>query len=254
MNSITSVRGVRHKFRSLIDVHPALYLPLCRVRPKTRHITVSKNTELVIEGFPRSGNTFAVAAFTLAQGRPVKLARHLHAPAQVIAAVRRGIPTCVLIRRPKEAVLSLMVRVPHISVEQALKDYVRFYSSISRYRAGFVIGQFDEVTKNFSSVIKRINAHFGTKFRVFEHTEDNVKTVFQIVEEMDKEDTGRKSVQEGTVARPSEERDILKASLRSRFENRKAKRLLARAEQVYNQYVTMVGGYEGVTGGRQPDS
>ena len=118
---------IRHKLRSLIDTHPIVYLPLRRVRSKTRHIIVSKDTEIVIEGFPRSVNTFAVVAFTFAQGRPVKIARHLHAPAQVIAAVRREIPCIVLIRKPRDAVLSLLVRAPHISADQALKDYIRFY-------------------------------------------------------------------------------------------------------------------------------
>lgn len=91
------------------------------------------NTELVIEGFPRSGNTFAGAAFTVVQGRPVTLGRHMHRPAQVIAAARRGLPTLVFIRRPSDAVLSLVIRHPHISIAKALNDYIRFYTAIMPY-------------------------------------------------------------------------------------------------------------------------
>jgi len=133
----------RHMLRSLIDRHPRIYVPLCQARPKTRQIAISKDTEIVIEGFPRSANTIAVTPFTFAQERPVKIARHLHAPARVIAAVRRGIPCIVLIHKPLDAFLSLPVRAPHISAEQALKDYIRFYSSVAAYRNKIIVGRFE---------------------------------------------------------------------------------------------------------------
>ena len=45
-----------------------------------KRMLYSKETELVIEGFPRSANTFAVLAFDYAQPDDVKLAHQLHAP------------------------------------------------------------------------------------------------------------------------------------------------------------------------------
>jgi hypothetical protein len=47
------------------------------------------------------------------------IAHHLHAPAQVIRAARWWILTPVLMRRPRDAVLSLVIRDP-ASVDQAL--------------------------------------------------------------------------------------------------------------------------------------
>jgi len=240
-----SLLRYRHAVRSLIDRYPSIYLPICRVRPKTRQVTVSKDTEIVIEGFPRSANTFAVAAFTFAQGRPVKIARHLHAPAQVIVAVRRGIPCIVLIRNPRDAVLSLLVRAPHISAEQALKDYIRFYRSVAPYRDKFVVGRFEEVTTDFGEVIRRVNARFGTNFRPFEHTDENLQKVFQIVGEMDKQDTGLSEVKEETVARPSAHRERLKSMAEAKLETPKARRLLLEAEEVYR---TFIEGSERVVG------
>jgi len=227
----------RHKLRSLIDTHPTIYLPVCWIRPKTRQITVSKDTEIVIEGFPRSANTFAVAAFTFAQELPVKIARHLHAPAQVIVAARRGIPCIVLIRKPRDAVLSLLVRAPHISAEQALKDYIRFYSSVAPYCDKYVVGRFEEVTTDFGEVIRWVNAHFGTNFKLFEHSDENLRKVFQIVEEMDKQDTGLREVKEQTVARPSPHREIVKNAAEAKLETLKARRLLLKAEKVYRMFV-----------------
>lgn len=232
-----SLLKYRHIVRLMIDRYPSIYLTLCRIRPKTRQITVFKDTEIVIEGFPRSANTFAVAAFTFAQERPVKVARHLHAPAQVIAAVRRGIPCIVLIRNPRDAILSLLVRAPHISAEQTLKDYISFYGSIAPYRDKFVVGRFEEVTRNFGEVIRRVSAHFGTNFKSFEHTQQNVQKVFQIVDEMDKQDTGLNEVKEETVARPSAYREKMKSGAEAKLETPKARRLLLEAEEVYRMFI-----------------
>ncbi len=50
--------------------------------------------------------TFAVYALQLSQGRPVRLAHHWHARAQLIEAAHRKIPALLVIRRPEEAILS----------------------------------------------------------------------------------------------------------------------------------------------------
>lgn len=195
----------------------------------------------MIEGYPRSANTFAVAAFSFAQGRPVKIARHLHAPAHVIAGVKKGIPTLVLIRQPEQAVLSLLVRAPHITPKQALKDYIRFYRSILSYRKGYVLATFEEVTRDFGQVIQRINARFGTNFKVFKHTDENIKKVFQIVEEMDKQDTGLPQVKEETVARPSPKREKLKALMKEKLKQPGVRELLQEAQELYQMLVSGEG-------------
>ncbi len=232
----TWFRRVRHALKTRIDRHPGLYLAFSRLRPRTRDLVVSPDTEIVIEGFPRSANTFAVAAFTLAQGRPVKIARHLHAPAQVIAGVRMGIPTLVLIRHPRDAVLSLLVRAPHLSVAQALRDYIHFYTALQPYLGRFVIGLFEEVTTDFGRVIERINAHYGTRFRPFEPTEENLRRVFALVEQMDRENTGRPVVQEATVARPSREREQWKQALAQTLAAPETQPLLEKAEGIYQTF------------------
>jgi len=94
---------------SRLDCSTALF-PLQTAARGHRARAVDRATELVIEGFARSGNTFAVAAFSLAQPRPVRLAHHLHAPAQVLLAARMGIPCIVLVRDPVDAVASRLIR------------------------------------------------------------------------------------------------------------------------------------------------
>ncbi len=135
----------------------------------------------MIEGFPRSGNDFAVTAFQLAQPRPVKTADHVHAAAQIKRAARMGIPACVLIRRPEEAVRSLVVKYPFLRPSDALRGYARFYESCWRYRDDFVIARFEEVTQDFGRVIGRINDRFGTRFERFEGTVENERRVFRVL-------------------------------------------------------------------------
>ncbi len=140
------------------------------------------DTEIVIEGFPRSGNTFAVAAFRRAQQRPVHLAHHLHAPGHVIVALRRGVPTLVVIRHPDEAVPEFSVSKPNLSVRAILRGYIRFYEPLLPHRWGFVTASFEDVLSDFTSVIRRINERFGTAFDEFEATQSNLDAVHTDVE------------------------------------------------------------------------
>ena len=125
---------LHHLARSCLWQSPACYLPIARFRyPEPSPAVIGPATELVIEGYMRSANTFAVYAFQSAQRRPVALAHHLHAPAQLIRAARRGVPALVLIRDPEDTILSQVQWEPDISMRAALMTYVRFYRALEPY-------------------------------------------------------------------------------------------------------------------------
>lgn len=216
--------------------HPLLFYNFYRLRPRYRNLLVDRTTQLVIEGFPRSGNTFAVVAFEQAQRESVLIAHHLHAPAQVMRAVKWRIPTLVLIRNPTDAVLSLVVRKPRLSVRQALKHYVSFYEKIAGYRHGFVVGPFEEVTRDYGVVLERVNARFGTRFSPFDHSEGNVSDVFARMEEMHRARRGGR-LDEKRIALPSAVRTGLKDALKKELEAPKARKLTIRAEAIYDDFV-----------------
>lgn len=198
-----NLTDLRFALRWHLSRYPWLYFPLLRlVRPARRHLHVCRDTEIAIEGYPRSANTFAVAAFLQAQKRPVKIARHLHLPVQVIRAVRWGISTLVLIRRPEEAVLSRLVRKPLLSAKGALSEYIAFYFAIRPYSDGYVLATSDRVTSDCGQVIDRIDMKFKADFLRFEHTPENVQRLFEMVGQMGRADTGKERVTETTIARP----------------------------------------------------
>lgn len=168
--------------------HPALFFACLRVRePHNAHHAVRHDTQLVIEGYPRSANTFAEVAFRLAQPGPVRTADHLHVSAQVARAVAYGIPICVLAREPADAVRSLLIKYPHIRPVDALRGYRRFYKQCLPYTDRLVVATFDQVTNDFGSVTARINQRFGTDFACFDHCKTNIERVFEQLTERNAE-------------------------------------------------------------------
>jgi hypothetical protein len=257
---------VRYELRTVAADYPSIYLPYARrAHAAGPGKVLGRDTELLIEGFTRSGTTFAVVAFQLAQARPVRVARHLHVPAHVIAAARLGVPTLVCVRPPEPTVLSQMVREPHISVGQSLRSFARFYERILPHRSHFVITTFEQLTSDFGAAIAAVNARFATDFSLFEHTQHNVKPCFELIEHRSRGGRLRKVlgdfqsglvsigevfeavVEEGShkwaglderwVARPSKHRDLLKARLKGEYESVALERRRARAERVYSQLV-----------------
>lgn len=204
----------RYSARAIVSGYPWPYLPM--VRRKYPGQMVDAGTELVIEAFPRSGNTFAVVAFEMSQDGPVKVAHHLHAASQVTRGVSLGKPTLVLIRDPIDAVVSHLVREPGVTPRQGMRNWVRFYRSIQEVRNDVVVATFEEVTTDFGSVIDRLNERFGTSFIRFDHSRENVERCFDRIEQRNRFLYSR--VVESKIARPSSARDAAKESLRPRLQ------------------------------------
>lgn len=220
---------------------PWIFLPTVRFRPDLqppedpRH-WVGRTTEIVIEGFQRSANTFAVAAFQFAQDREIEIAHHLHAAAQIKRADRLGVPAVVLVREPSEAILSLMVRDPTASMRWALRSYIRFYSSVIPYLDKAVVAPFATVTSDFASIIRMVNARYGTAFQEFVPTENTLESVRQTVEWMGKRDSMRtgQDYRRG-VALPSEDRRRAKEAHRSEYLDERNRPLRLTAESLYER-------------------
>ncbi|MFX1282122.1 MAG: hypothetical protein ACFFB5_00645 [Promethearchaeota archaeon] len=227
------------KLLNYISVHYHLYdsfLNLMRsfqVEMGFRERLVREKTNIVIEGFARSGNTFALCAFLFAQKKKIAVAHHIHTPIQIIKGVKLGIPTVVLIRDPKETMLSYLVRGgPYIIPEIALQKYIHYYESIKPYLDDVVIGEFKEVTTDFNSIIKKINKKFGTNYAGFVHSEKNIEKIFSTITQLNKRyDQGRMN----RIPRPSVTKELLKMRLKPKLNNLKTQKLFKRAKIVYNE-------------------
>jgi|tagenome__1003787_1003787.scaffolds.fasta_scaffold20817846_1 hypothetical protein len=221
----------------VLGAHPSAYLPFAR-RRYGNDLAFGPRTEVVIEGFPRSANSFAVNAFVLAQGRTVSVAHHLHAPAQVMAAARAGVPAIVLLREPADAILSYLLWQPHLRPSHAVRHYLGFYEPLEELAERFVVATFEQVTTDFGSVIHRTNQRFSSDFAEFEHTEDNVAACFDTIETNSRRQHGGALVEQ-VVARPSEERRRRKDELRGRFEADTSRRVRERLAALHARFEEM---------------
>lgn len=256
----------RHALRRWISMHPTMYLPMARW--KNEHSVLEADTELVLDGAERSANTFAAIAFQLAQNEHVRLAHHMHAAAPLIAAARRGVPTLITVREPEPTILSALMRQPDVTARQWLKTYVAFYERILPFRSRFVIATFDEVTSDFGSVTRRVNERFATRFREFDHTDENVAAVFALIEERsegppwqpflnrfvsgllstdeyraitqryrDGSEGRTRQLPELRISRPSAQREAAKDQIRQRYRDPALTDLRRAAENAYRAFV-----------------
>jgi hypothetical protein len=224
---------------SFIRLYPSLFFPLMQLNKRLRRIPggplVTRDTELVIEGFFRCGNTFAAIAFLECQDQPVTIANHSHSAATIIRASKLGIPALVLIREPGETIPSLLLKHPHVSMRQALRAYIHYHNKIRPYRQDFVIATLKETTTDYGLVIERVNRRFGTDFTPFHHTEDTVKRVFERIENVDRIVTGGDSTK---YSIPNADKVSAKSILRHRLGSRELKPLFDEAQHIYDGIIS----------------
>ena len=225
--------------REIIGDHPA-FLPLVLAcTPEGRSRAITADTDVVVEGFPRCGNTFAAAALQLcAPSSDISIVSRVHVPAQVKKAVRHGIPTVLVIRDPAEAVASLALAAPHVTLEHGLREFVHHYEQLWPYRESVVVAPFDDVTADFGSVVRELNEKFGTSFHPFVHSEETERAAFALMEERNG------SAHHGAIrarydTRPSAERTAAKQSLLAKLRSDRMYPLLERAEGVYAGYMAV---------------
>src|SRR3954464_10179246 len=159
--------AARVRFRAALLNSPILFRPFCAIDPKLRDRRVTPQTDLVIEGFPRSANTYARVAFEHANGRGWRVSSHLHSPQSIVTAVRIGLPTILLIRQPDEVLASARHLHSSIRAIDVVTDYVRFYERVLPFVDRVVVADFGEVTEDFGGVLTRCNASFGTSFNPY---------------------------------------------------------------------------------------
>ena len=260
--SVSPLMRARHGLRTRVSEHPNVYLPFARRKyPGPSPEVISAETELVIDGYTRSATTFAVYALQLAQDRPVRLAHHLHAPAQLMEAARRDAPVLALIRAPDGAVLSQLVREPWVDMRDATRAYARFYESLLPYRSAFVVGEFQEVTNAFDRVVQRLNERYGLTLKAFDPTTADMSLCFELMKERPTLSKTLLGFESGVVtlaelqaerARPqakpltevdrdlwvpSTKREDSKAKLREQWDGAAMRRLKARAQDAYHEFV-----------------
>lgn len=221
----------RYQFsKFFITSKPFLYKKYINLlRPNKKKLIIGDATELVIDGFPRSANTFAVVAFEAVQKRTVVIAHHTHVPATIIEGCKRKLPALLLIRDPLSCVTSASI-FRNTAPVPLLEEWLWFYQNCLPFKSALTIASFENVTNHYDQVISSLNKKFNTNFSLFHHETNLLTSVNLRVEKIAKE-FGQSELQ---VARPSDSRKYLKEQIKATIS--KESKMLNKAQSLYDKY------------------
>lgn len=137
----------------------------CRLRRPLSEVRVTRDTDVLIDGAPRSGNTFVRLAVQDANPR-LSIASHLHAPYGVLRASDRGIPVLVLIRDSGDATASLVQVIKGLSVTTALRHWLHYYDTLREREFNGCIFEFERATTDIAETIIQFSSHTGLHLKV----------------------------------------------------------------------------------------
>lgn len=136
-----------------------------RINPNLRAARVRRGTPILVDGFPRSANTWTSFAFQELVGHG-KVASHLHSSQSIRTAARLGVPCVLLVRDPDDAVASLLTFDPGLRVKTAFRAYARYYEVAVKAADKVVVVDFKTAVSDFPEVVRRVNARYATDFPV----------------------------------------------------------------------------------------
>ena len=111
-----------------------IYIFLLKIKKDKR--LVNNNTDIIIEGYSRSGNTFLVNAFIYFSKQKIKIAHHTHSIANIKYGIMKKKKVLVCIRHPINTVHSnynyFFSNYSKINVKSLLKEYYNFYNCLNK--------------------------------------------------------------------------------------------------------------------------
>ena len=121
---------------------------------------VSPRSQLVIDGFPRSANTYLHRIIRAATPEGFRIAHHVHRPQQLAWAMDFGVPTFAVFRDPVEAICSLLVRRPTFGIDRATTLYGQIANLSAQHGGvnGMRIVRFEDITAHPIAVTNAILA------------------------------------------------------------------------------------------------
>lgn len=136
-----------------------------RIRGENPKVYIVKKgvTDICIDGYPRSANSFSVRMFL--QANPdAKIAHHTHSVANLNKALKHNIPVVVLIRDPEQAIISSIIAHKKNDIDMEVSRYIDFYDWVYRRIDKMVIADFYQVVNDFNAAILNVNKKFNKSF------------------------------------------------------------------------------------------
>ena len=148
---------LRFKMKNFIGRSRLFYRLLFFLRNGITRNIVSKETDIVIEGFPRSGNSHFYNLVSIRSNNNINIASHLHVNAQISHAIKLDKPIVVLIREPIDTILSLIIMFPKIELKTALSAYIDYYRYVCQHVEKITVIDFKLITSSPDDALNIIN-------------------------------------------------------------------------------------------------
>lgn len=169
-------RRIREFARSNPSVYKAWFLYYRRSKGM-KPVLPRRGDALYLDGFPRSGNTYFTAAIS-AVFPDVIFSNHLHAIAPIKIALRRDVPTIILMREPEAAIASYIVHIydpRSVSSMSGLNEkdlcliltstWLSYYSCVKKLQKRIEIisseAAFDRPLRAVEKIIESTNLNYG---------------------------------------------------------------------------------------------
>ncbi len=192
----------------------------------------SERSALVVEGYPRSGNSFLVSVMSELMQERMPLSHHTHRAENLLIADALKIPTVVLVREPIAAITSISI-FSNRPVDFWAERYVEFYSVIDQLQNPFLLLRFDEVIGDTAMVLRQVSA-FAPHLRLRGTLSDAIERASEKTKARAAHRFGDQA--ERKIGRPDAQREELKKAV-----SEEVRAFLADNPDALNVYRSVVG-------------
>lgn len=167
--------NIYRRYRIFIKSNPLLYKFVAKNLREQAEIT-EKDSSFVIEGFQRSGNTFAWQLVREMYKNQLKIAHHTHSVASLKLAIKYNKKIIILIRKPLDSLVSAMIYRANYEkkdeFDKILKlffdDYKSFYNFLKKIKKNknvFIV-DFNELITNPKNFCREVSGFLNLKSEI----------------------------------------------------------------------------------------
>ena len=224
------------RLRTVLSNYPMLYQRYCQLRYPRHAFTA--DTELLLEGYCRSGISFLAEAFLWAQEKQVNVSWNNHAPAGVKLAVKLSKPVVISIRQPTEVAVSQYIKRPDLSFEDILRGFIRYYRCLEPYKGACVVVTIEQIRADIGTIIGQVNQKYATSFTLFEHTSENEKAVYEVMKGKIKAEKTNMGGKEHDTGFPTQSRLSKRPPLEEAIRSPEFESIVQEAEEAYRRFLS----------------
>jgi len=180
------------KLRSFISNYYFLNFIFFKIYPYIRknykEKIINKNSDICIEGYKRSGNTYFISLLEYKNKKKISIASHIHNKFQIQRAIKLNKPIIFLIRDPIMVINSAVNRNEDFDPSQLIKDYIQIYQYAYKKSDLIMFINFKDFTNNkkINNLLKTIQINYPNLFNFKKFDKFDNDKIKNIVIEKDK--------------------------------------------------------------------